>query len=99
SPGGSRIITTVLQAIVNTIDHKMNVAAAVSVPRFHNQWLPDSIFVEPGFSPDTLQLLRGLGHQVQQVRGMGSAQSILWEDGLFYGAADPRKPDAAAVGL
>lgn len=99
SPGGSRIITTVLQAIVNTVDHKMNVAAAVSVPRFHNQWLPDSIFVEPGFSPDTLRLLRGLGHQVQQVRGMGSAQSILWEDGFFYGAADPRKPDAAAVGL
>lgn len=99
SPGGSRIITTVLQAIVNAVDHNMNVAAAISVPRFHNQWLPDSVFVEPGFSPDTLQLLRGRGHQVKQVRGMGSAQSVVWENGLFYGAADPRKPDAAAVGF
>ncbi|GAA5317030.1 MAG: gamma-glutamyltransferase [Candidatus Pelagadaptatus aseana] len=99
SPGGSRIITTTLQAIVNTIDHKMNVAAAVSVPRFHNQWLPDKVFVEPGFSPDTVKLLELRGHGVKQVRGMGSAQSIMWEDGVFYGAADPRKPDAAAVGL
>jgi gamma-glutamyltranspeptidase/glutathione hydrolase len=99
SPGGSRIITTTLQAIVNTIDHKMNVAAAVSVPRFHNQWLPDMVFVEPGFSPDSLKLLQMRGHKVKQVRGMGSAQSIMWEGGVFYGAADPRKPDAAAVGL
>ena len=99
SPGGSRIITTTLQAIVNTIDYDMNVAAAVSVPRFHNQWLPDKVFFESGFSPDTLSILRAKGHDVQQVRAMGSAQSVMWEAGQFYGAADPRKPDAKAIGL
>jgi gamma-glutamyltranspeptidase/glutathione hydrolase len=99
SPGGSRIITTTLQAIVNTIDHGMNVATAVSVPRFHNQWLPDKVFVERGFSPDTLSILRSKGHDVQQVNAMGSAQSIMWEGGRFYGVADPRKPDAKAIGV
>jgi gamma-glutamyltranspeptidase/glutathione hydrolase len=98
SPGGSRIITTTLQAIVNTIDYDMNVAAAVSVPRFHNQWLPDKVFFEKGFSPDTLSIMQAKGHNVLQVRAMGSAQSVMWEAGQFYGAADPRKPDAKAIG-
>ncbi|NIB41799.1 gamma-glutamyltransferase [Pseudomaricurvus alkylphenolicus] len=97
SPGGSRIITTVLQVLVNVMDHGLNVAEAVHTPRFHHQWQPDKLFMEPGFSVDTQTLLTQKGHEVQRVRTMGSAQSILWQNGLFYGAADPRRPDSGAV--
>lgn len=97
SPGGSRIITTVLQNIVNVIDYDMNVAQAVSSPRFHHQWQPDVLYLEPGFSPDTQALLRQRGYQVENVRTMGSAQSVMIGKGLFFGAADPRRPDARAV--
>jgi gamma-glutamyltranspeptidase / glutathione hydrolase len=97
SPGGSRIITTVLQVLVNVIDHGMNIADAVSAPRFHHQWQPDMLFLEPGFSPDTVALLEAKQHTVKTVSTMGSAQSIAVHDGVSYGAADPRKPDAAAI--
>ena len=99
SPGGSRIITTVLQVLVNVVDHGMNVADAISAPRFHHQWQPDMLFVEPGFSPDTIKLLQQKQHKVKAVSTMGSAQSIAIHEGVSYGAADPRKPDAAAVGV
>lgn len=97
SPGGSRIITTVLQVLVNVIDHGMNIADAVSAPRFHHQWQPDMLFLEPGFSPDTVALLEAKQHKIKTVSTMGSAQSIAVHDGVSYGAADPRKPDAAAI--
>lgn len=97
SPGGSRIITTVLQTLVNVIDYGMNVAQAVHAPRFHHQWQPDVLYLEPGFSPDTQALLRQRGYEVMNVRTMGSAQSVMVGDGLFFGAADPRRPDARAV--
>lgn len=99
SPGGSRIITTVLQVIVNVIDHDMAILDAVAAPRFHHQWLPDRLFLEPGFSPDTIELLESMGHDVAQ-RGwtMGSAQSIEIDGEYQRGAADPRRPDALALG-
>lgn len=101
SPGGSRIITTVLQTLVNVIDYGMNIAEAVSAPRFHHQWQPDMLFMEPGFSPDTVNLLQAKGHQLKQTRSMGSAQSIAIdrEQSVLKGAADPRKPDARAVAV
>ncbi|MEL6870625.1 MAG: gamma-glutamyltransferase [Pseudomonadota bacterium] len=99
SPGGSRIITTVLQVIVNAIDHGMSVQDAVSAPRFHHQWYPDALFMEPGFSPDTLAILQAIGHNVDvRSRTMGSAQTILFDGTYYRGAADPRRPDALAVG-
>ena len=61
SPGGSRIISTVLQVIVNVLDYKMDVAAAVAAPRLHHQWLPDEVRVERGFSADVLDALQGQG--------------------------------------
>ncbi|MYM63253.1 gamma-glutamyltransferase [Pseudomaricurvus sp. HS19] len=97
SPGGSRIITTVLQVMVNVLDHHMNMAEAVHQPRFHHQWQPDMLFLEPGFSVDTVRLLEAKGHKLRQVSTMGSAQSILLQNGVSYGAADPRKPDAAVA--
>lgn len=97
SPGGSRIITTVLQMVVNMIDHEMNVAEATLAPRMHHQWYPDVLQLEEGFSPDTIKLLRERGHELKDVRStMGSLQSVAFKDGMFRGAADTRRPNAAS---
>jgi gamma-glutamyltranspeptidase/glutathione hydrolase len=101
SPGGSRIISTTLQVIMNVIDHKMNIQSAVNAPRIHHQWLPDEIRIEQGISLDTIRLLENMGHQVVQKKSMGSIQSILIdrENGKVYGAADPRRSTASASGF
>jgi len=99
SPGGSRIITTVLQMVVNSIDFGMNVAEATNAPRFHHQWLPDQLRVEKGFSPDTLKLLEAKGQHVKVLPAMGSTQSIMiGPDGTLYGASDPRSVDDLTAG-
>lgn len=65
SPGGSRIITITLEAILNVIDHGMNLQEAIDAPRIHHQWLPDRVYMEPrALSPDTLRILAGQGYQV-----------------------------------
>ena len=97
SPGGSRIITSVLQMIVNVIDHGMNLAEAASAPRMHHQWFPDVLQLESGFSPDTIRILRERGHVVQDSRfSMGSLQTVGFRDGVFRGASDPRRPNAGS---
>ncbi|MGE3245125.1 MAG: gamma-glutamyltransferase [Beijerinckiaceae bacterium] len=98
SPGGSRIITTVLQIILNTIDFGMNAAEATIAPRVHHQWYPDVLNVERGVSPDTLELLRREGHAIHIRRSMGSTQTIVRKDGLLFGASDTRQRGGAAVG-
>lgn len=98
SPGGSRIITTVLQVISNVIDHRMNVAAATAAPRFHHQWRPDYLRMEPGFSIDTTRLLEKRGHVIKPSWPMGSTQSIMMRPDGFAGASDPRRRDALTLG-
>lgn len=98
SPGGARIITTVLETVVDAIDFGMNPAEAAAQPRFHHQWQPDELRVEKGLSPDTLALLRGYGHRIALKPAMGRTQTILIRDGVLYGASDPRDPDGAALG-
>jgi len=98
SPGGSRIITAVLQTIVNVIDHGMNIADASALPRIHHQWYPDQLQLESGFSPDTIRLLRERGHVVEAGRSsMGSVQTVAFKDGLFRGANDPRRPNSGSA--
>ncbi|UTW46591.1 gamma-glutamyltransferase [bacterium SCSIO 12696] len=99
SPGGSRIISTVLQVLVNVMDHNMNMAEAIHAPRIHHQWLPDQLELEPGYSPDTIKLLKQKGQKVKKGQTMGSVQTIMWKDGRFYGASDPRRPDAGTVAV
>ncbi len=99
SPGGSRIITTTLQIILNVVDHRMNIAAATAAPRVHHQWLPDELRVEAGLSPDTIALLESKGHKVVVKNVMGSTQSILRADEGFYGASDPRRQGALTLGF
>jgi gamma-glutamyltranspeptidase / glutathione hydrolase len=98
SPGGSHIITTTLQIIVNVIDHDMNLASATAAPRVHHQWMPDEVRVERGISPDTLALLEKQGHTITVQETMGGAQSILKRLHGLFGASDPRKPDSLAAG-
>jgi len=98
SPGGSRIITTVLQVIVNAIDRHMDIAAAVSEPRIHNQWMPDQVSIEPAVTSDLADALRKFGDTVVTQRPFGSANSIMVTPKGIMGAADPRTRGAFAIG-
>ena len=99
SPGGSRIITTVLQVLVNAIDHRMNVQQAVDAPRFHHQWQPDDVRLEKlGFAGDVVNALAAMGHTTRIESDMGGVQAIAIDpaNGLRLGASDPREDGAAA---
>lgn len=106
SPGGPTIITTVLQVILNVVDHKMNIAQAIAAPRIHHQWLPDQLRAETdALTPTTRTTLLMMGHQLAKGAGgkgehWGDAEGILIDlkTGRRLGASDPRSGDAAAVG-
>lgn len=92
SPGGSTIITTVLQILLNVLEYGMDAGAAVSAPRIHHQWLPDRLKVEPwGLDTLTLKELRRRGHQIESQSPWGNANAIVvTPDGILSGSADPR---------
>jgi len=91
SPGGSTIITVVLQCILNVVDFNMNISEAVSASKIHHQWLPDEIYYEEyGLSLDVINNLRERGHLINSKRVLGRAEGILFIDGIFTGATDPR---------
>ena len=98
SPGGSRIITSVLQVILNMVDHKMNIRQATSAPRVHHQWLPDTLYVEKEAGENLAAELRKKGYEVKRTGPMGSMQSVARVRGGFYGATDPRHPGGLARG-
>ncbi|MCL1126371.1 gamma-glutamyltransferase [Shewanella surugensis] len=98
SPGGSRIITTTLQIIMNVIDHHLNIAEATIAPRIHHQWLPDEIRVERSLNPDTIQLLEDQGHKVSIKNTMGSTQSIIMTEHGFTGFSDLRRSGSQTLG-
>ncbi len=101
SPGGRTIINTVLQVIVNVIDHQMDIAKAIESPRIHHQWLPDiTSFENWGISPDTRALYENMGHKVRFITHQGQVMGIYIdaEQGLLFGAADSRSYDSRAVG-
>lgn len=98
SPGGSRIITTTLQVIMNVIDHGMNPAEADAAVRFHHQWYPDVLRVERGFPGDTRRLLEAMGHPLRVQGTMGGTQTLLRSGDLLYGSSDPRRPRGMVLG-
>ena len=98
SPGSSRIITTVLQVIVNAVDLNMPIGDAVSNPRFHHQWWPDEIYVEPGLPPGVTTELTARGHKVVPTPRATSANSIMVTRDGFVGAPDPRTRGSSAAG-
>jgi gamma-glutamyltranspeptidase/glutathione hydrolase len=101
TPGGPTIINTVLQAIINIVDHDMSIQGAIDAPRIHHQWLPDEIVHEPyGLSADTQRALAARGHKLAaRPRYMGDAHGIMIEEktGMRLGASDARN-EGAAVG-
>jgi gamma-glutamyltranspeptidase/glutathione hydrolase len=99
TPGGSYIINVILQVLVNVLDHGMNIAEATHRPRLYQGWNQPLLGLEGGFSPDVIAALEAKGHQIRSERTMGSTQSILFQNGQFHGSADPRRPNALAVGL
>jgi gamma-glutamyltranspeptidase/glutathione hydrolase len=113
SPGGSRIITITLEAILNVVDFGMDISQAVNAPRIHHQWQPDKIYFEPyTLSPDTVRTLISMGHTLDDGSGppqWGQAAGILVggksladiEKGggaRYYGAMDSRAPEGSAGG-
>jgi gamma-glutamyltranspeptidase / glutathione hydrolase len=98
SPGGSRIISTVLQVIVNVLDYDMDVASAVAAPRLHHQWLPDEVRIEHGFPDDVIAALKAKGHTIVEPMGQTSANSIAVTDHGLLGAPDPRTRGSEAAG-
>jgi len=98
SPGGPTIITTVLQCIMNVLDHNMTVQRAVTSPRFHHQWLPDRIEYEIGaFSEETITRLKSTGHSLVSTERIGNAQGVIIDTktGLLETGPDPRKSNVA----
>jgi gamma-glutamyltranspeptidase/glutathione hydrolase len=98
SPGGSRIITTVLQVVSNVIDFHMPIDKAVTAPRLHHQWQPDETLVETGFDPAVLAALAARGHTIVPARPASSANSLLVTAKGYVGAADTRTRGALAAG-
>jgi gamma-glutamyltranspeptidase/glutathione hydrolase len=98
SPGGSRIISAVLQVITNVIDFHMPIDKAVTAPRLHHQWQPDEVYAEPGFAPDLLDALEARGHTIVATEPHTSANSIQVTPNGTVGAADTRTRGALAAG-
>jgi len=99
SPGGSKIITAVFQQLVNVLLYDMNISEATNEVRIHHQWLPDILYVEQQIAPDALEKLKKMGYNIEISSPLGSLQSIMKKNNIFLGAADPRRPGAAAVGV
>ena len=96
SPGGSRIITTVAQVILNIVDHELNIKSAISVPRMHSQLWPEEIMIEQGFSLDTINILQAKGHKIKKIKAIGSVQIVKRNSEIFEGGSDPRRGGLAA---
>ncbi|MBP7273585.1 MAG: gamma-glutamyltransferase [Saprospiraceae bacterium] len=96
TPGGSTIITSVFQTIINILEFNMTPDEAVNAPRFHHQWLPDMIFIEKdAIQPDERRKLEAMGHQMQERSPIGRVELIQINNAIFYGAADRRGDDSA----
>ncbi len=99
TPGGRTIINTVLQTILNVIDHGASAQAAVDLGRIHHQWLPDVIYHEQlAFSPDTLEILRSRGHELKEIENLGVAEVIVVREDGLEGGVDRRQADGGAIG-
>jgi gamma-glutamyltranspeptidase/glutathione hydrolase len=95
TPGGGRIVNTILQVVVNAIDFKLNIDEAIHQPRVSQ--VSGALEIEPNYNPDTRKRLEKMGHKTRPSETMGSVQAIVLENGYFFGGADPRRPGAAAI--
>ena len=98
SPGGSRIITTVLQFLLNTLVFKMEISDATIAPRIHHQWDPDILFLEKGFDINNAEKIENLGQKTLITGPRTALESLEIKNNLFYGFGDTRRPDSSAKG-
>jgi len=101
SPGGSTIISTTMESILNVVEHGMNVKQAIDAPRIHMQWWPDEIFAEPGaFTPTVQSALEAMGYKIRDVHSMGDIAAIVVDPktGMLESVNDPRYPAGSAAG-
>jgi gamma-glutamyltranspeptidase/glutathione hydrolase len=99
TPGGSKIITSVFQQLVNVLYFEMNIAEATNAPRIHHQWQPDVLSVERNIPADTIDILKAKGYNIKVSSSLGSLQAIMKHNGVFLGAADPRRAGSAAIAV
>jgi gamma-glutamyltranspeptidase/glutathione hydrolase len=99
APGGSRIITGVMQVILNVIDFGRNVQDAIDAPRFHHQWRPDKLSLERGFSPDTITLLEQRGHSIDSIFGVANVEAIVVEPKGWLAGGSDRRANGKAAGF
>ncbi|WP_370980984.1 gamma-glutamyltransferase [Agaribacterium sp. ZY112] len=97
TPGGSKIISSVFQQLTYILAYDVNLAEATIRPRVHHQWMPDVVYVEKSLNPDTRDKLLSMGYKVEQSKSLGSLQSVMYQEDVFFGYADPRRPHAKAV--
>ena len=98
SPGGSVIITAVLQFLLNMLVFDMEISDATVVPRIHHQWVPDILFLEKGFDINHAREIESFGQKIISTGPRTSLESLEIQNGLFYGFGDTRRPDSMAIG-
>ena len=99
TPGGSRIITAVLQNFLNIAEFEMNLADSINKPRVHQQWYPDLLFLEKGFDELHAEKITELGQEVYFMDPGTALESIMIKNNYFYGYGDTRRPDSKAIGV
>ncbi len=99
SPGGSTIITSVLQVILNVLDHQMTIDEAINQPRFHHQGIPNQVLIEKDkFSDSLITALENKGHKIKTTERIGVVKAIENKQGVYYGSGDYRNPDDCSIG-
>ena len=96
APGGSRITTGVLEVILDVLDFGMNVQDAVDLPRFHQQWKPDVLYLQNGFSPETQQALEKMGYEIKPVESVARVEAIVVSNGVLQGGTESRNSGKVA---
>jgi gamma-glutamyltranspeptidase/glutathione hydrolase len=88
APGGSRITTGVMQVILDVLDFHMNPQDAVDLPRFHNQWKPDVLYMQKGFSDTTAAALKKMGYRIEPTASVARVEAIVKKDGILQGGTE-----------
>jgi gamma-glutamyltranspeptidase/glutathione hydrolase len=97
TPGGTTITTSVFQSLINILEFKMTAEDAVNKPKFHHQWMPDEIYVEPGFSTEAITKLEAMGYKITKRGPIGRTELIMIENGKITAVADRRGDDHVAA--
>ena len=99
TPGGSRIITSVLQSILNVVDFEMEVSDAILAPRVHHQWYPDVLQLEKSYNSLHAESLAKKGYEIKMINPGTALQMVMIKNNFYYGFGDTRRPDSLAIGV